>query len=71
MTTFTMVYQHPGRVSPAGPKGQKTSSSEVDNKSIFGREKEKQFFKNERTIRECHLKQRTAVENLAAKRECV
>jgi hypothetical protein len=40
-----MAYQHPGRVSPAGPKGQKTSSSEVDSKSVLGREKKNNFLK--------------------------
>jgi hypothetical protein len=41
---FIMVYQHPGRVSQAGPKGRKTSFSQMDSKSLLGRERGRAIF---------------------------
>jgi hypothetical protein len=40
-------------MSAAGLKARKAPCLRVDNKSVLGREREKEFFENERTTLEC------------------
>jgi hypothetical protein len=53
---LTTMLPNPNRLSKAWqvvPKTWKTSRFLADNESVLGNEREKQFFKNERTKLEC------------------